>query len=176
MNIGAKAIKLRATSEGLQPAEITFNVQEVSAPLLPKAVTNYILDGFTMSAVAEEKPDATAEIADNDMNSFTPIQFVKDVFQQDFIKGWRIYRTRPKIAKDGIYRLDFLRSRFVYGEIYVNGELVDKIETPVYGGYVSKPFAVKANTTLDIRILLYVEHEKRIPCGISGRIEMKETK
>ena len=175
-DVGAKSLKLRATSENLQSAETIFNVQEVPAPTVPKAVTNYVLEGFTMSEVTDEKPNAIMEIADNDMNSFTPIQFVKDVFQQDFIKGWRIYRTVPKAAKDGIYRLDFLRSRFVYGEIYVNGELVDKIETPVYGGYVSKPFSVKADTSLDIRILLYAEHEKRIPCGISGRIEMKETK
>ena len=174
--LGAKALKLRAWSEGLEAAEIVFDVNEVPAPICPKNVTNYILDGFTMSAVTEEKPDAAAEIADNDMNSFTPIQFVKDVFQSDFRNGWRIYRTRPKAIKDGEYRLDFLRARFAYGEIYVDGKLVDKIETPVRGGYVSKPFTVKADTTLDIRILLNVQNEKFPAAGISGRVEMKETK
>jgi beta-galactosidase len=174
--LGAKTLKLRAWSEGLEAAEIIFDVSDVPAPLCPKNVTNYILDGFTMSAVTEEKPDATAEIADNDMNSFTPIQFVKDVFQSDFRNGWRIYRTRPKAIKDGEYRLDFLRARFAYGEIYVDGTLVDKIETPVRGGYVSKPFTVKADTTLDIRILLNVQNERFPAAGISGRVEMKETK
>ena len=174
--LGAKSLKLRAWSEGLEAAEIVFDVNEVPAPICPKNVTNYILDGFTMSAVTEEKPDAAAEIADNDMNSFTPIQFVKDVFQSDFRNGWRIYRTRPKAIKDGEYRLDFLRARFAYGEIYVDGKLVDKIETPVRGGYVSKPFTVKADTTLDIRILLNVQNEKFPAAGISGRVEMKETK
>ena len=174
--LGAKTLKLRAWSEGLEAAEITFDVSDVPAPICPKNVTNYILDGFTMSAVTEEKPDAAAEIADNDMNSFTPIQFVKDVFQSDFRNGWRIYRTRPKAIKDGEYRLDFLRARFAYGEIYVDGALVDKIETPVRGGYVSKPFTVKADTTLDIRILLNVQNEKFPAAGISGRVEMKETK
>ncbi len=174
--LGAKTLKLRAWGEGLEAAEIIFDVSDVPAPLCPKNVTNYILDGFTMSAVTEEKPDATAEIADNDMNSFTPIQFVKDVFQSDFRNGWRIYRTRPKAIKDGEYRLDFLRARFAYGEIYVDGTLVDKIETPVRGGYVSKPFTVKADTTLDIRILLNVQNERFPAAGISGRVEMKETK
>ena len=174
--LGAKTLKLRAWSEGLEAAEIIFDVSDVPAPLCPKNVTNYILDGFTMSAVTEEKPDAAAEIADNDMNSFTPIQFVKDVFQSDFRNGWRIYRTRPKAIKDGEYRLDFLRARFAYGEIYVDGTLVDKIETPVRGGYVSKPFTVKADTTLDIRILLNVQNERFPAAGISGRVEMKETK
>ena len=174
--LGAKALKLRAWSEGIEAAEIIFDISEIPAPICPKNVTNYILDGFTMSAVTEEKPDAAAEIADNDMNSFTPIQFVKDVFQSDFRNGWRIYRTRPKAIKDGEYRLDFLRARFAYGEIYVDGTLVDKIEAPVRGGYVSKPFTVKADTTLDIRILLNVQNEKFPAAGISGRVEMKETK
>ena len=175
-NLGAKALTVRAVSEGLEAASFTFEVKDVPAPLRPQNVTNYILDGFTMSEVTEEKPDATAEIADNDMNSFTPIQFVKDVFQSDFRNGWRIYRTRPKAIKDGEYRLDFLRARFADGEIYVDGVLVDKIEEPVRGAYVSKPFAVKADTTLDIRILLHVVNERFPAAGISGRVEMKETK
>jgi beta-galactosidase len=174
--LGAKALKIRAVSEGLQEASFTFEIKDVPAPLCPKNITNYILDGFTMSEVTEEKPDATAEIADNDMNSFTPIQFVKDVFQSDFRNGWRIYRTRPKAIKDGEYRLDFLRARFADGEIYVNGVLVDKIEEPVRGAYVSKPFTVKAGETLDIRILLHVVNERFPAAGISGRVEMKETK
>ena len=174
--LGAKTLTVRAVSEGLQEASVTFEVKDVPAPLRPQNVTNYILDGFTMSEVTEEKPDATAEIADNDMNSFTPIQFVKDVFQSDFRNGWRIYRTRPKAIKDGEYRLDFLRARFADGEIYVDGVLVDKIEEPVRGAYVSKPFAVKADTTLDIRILLHVVNERFPAAGISGRVEMKETK
>ena len=174
--LGAKTLTVRAVSEGLQEASVVFDVKNVPAPLRPQNVTNYILDGFTMSEVTEEKPDATAEIADNDMNSFTPIQFVKDVFQSDFRNGWRIYRTRPKAIKDGEYRLDFLRARFADGEIYVDGVLVDKIEEPVRGAYVSKPFAVKADTTLDIRILLHVVNERFPAAGISGRVEMKETK
>ena len=174
--LGAKTLTVRAVSEGLEEASVVFEVKNVPAPLCPQNVTNYILDGFTMSEVTEEKPDATAEIADNDMNSFTPIQFVKDVFQSDFRNGWRIYRTRPKAIKDGEYRLDFLRARFADGEIYVDGVLVDKIEEPVRGAYVSKPFAVKADTTLDIRILLHVVNERFPAAGISGRVEMKETK
>jgi beta-galactosidase len=174
--LGARALRVRAVSEGLEEASFAFEIKDVPAPLCPKNITNYILDGFTMSEVMEEKPDATAEIADNDMNSYTPIQFVKDVFQSDFRNGWRIYRTKPKAIKDGEYRLDFMRVRFADGEIYVNGVLVDRIEEPVRGAYVSKPFAVKAGETLDIRILLHVVNERFPAAGISGRVEMKETK
>ena len=174
--LGAQMIKIRAWSDNLESAEFDFEIAPVPTPLRPRNITNYILEGFTMSEVTETKPDATAEIADNDMNSFTPIQFVKDVFQSDFRNGWRIYRTKPKAAKDGIYRLDFLRARFTYGEIYVDGTLVDRIEEPVRGAYVSAPFTIKADTTPDIRILLRVDNEKTPAAGISGRVEMKETK
>ena len=175
-HLGAKSLSIRAHSEGLEPCELRFELESVPAPLCPKNITNYILEGFTMSEVTEEKPDATAEIADNDMNSFTPIQFVKDVFQSDFRNGWRIYRTKPKAAKDGVYRLDFLRARFTYGEIYVDGVLVDRIDAPVRGGYVSAPFSITAGSTPDIRILLRVDNEITPAAGISGRVEMKETK
>ena len=175
-SLGAKSLTVRAVSEGLEEAALAFDVKDVPAPICPKNITNYILEGFTMSPVTEEKPDATAEIADNDMNSYTPIQFVKDVFQNDFRNGWRIYRTKPKAIKDGEYRLDFMRARFADGEIYVNGALIDRIEEPVRGAYVSKPFAVKAGETLDIRILLHVVNERFPAAGISGRVEMKETK
>jgi hypothetical protein len=175
-HLGAKSLSIRAHSEGLEPCELRFELESVPAPLFPKNITNYILEGFTMSEVTEEKPDATAEIADNDMNSFTPIQFVKDVFQSDFRNGWRIYRTKPKAAKDGVYRLDFLRARFTYGEIYVDGVLVDRIDAPVRGGYVSAPFSITAGSTPDIRILLRVDNEITPAAGISGRVEMKETK
>ena len=173
---GARSVCVRASAEGLESAEAVLNVRKVPMPLCPRSITNYILEGFTMSEVTETKPDATATIADNDMNSFTPIQFVKDVFQSDFRNGWRIYRTRPKAAKDGEYRLDFLRARFAYGEIYVDGVLIDRVEEPVRGPYVSRPFTVKAGTTHDIRILLRVDNERFPAAGISGRIEMKETK
>ena len=70
---------------------------------------------------------------------------------------------------------DFLRARFRYGEIYVDGNLIDKIDDGVRGGYVSAPFEVKAGKEYDIRILLYVEDGPAVGSGISGRIEMKET-
>lgn len=144
--------------------------------ICPKNVTNYILDGFTMSEVTAEKPDPLVAITANDMNSFTPVQFIKDVFQKDFRDGWRIYRTRPRIAKDGTYKLDFIRARFRYMEIYVDGKQIDLVDTYTRGGYVTKSFAVKADTTPDIRILMYVENESPIGAGICTRVEMKETR
>ena len=87
-----------------------------------------------------------------------------------------IAEIKTKAAKDGEYRLDFLRARCRYGEIYVDGVLIDQMDDGMRGGYVSAPFTVKAGTTHDIRILLYVEDGPAVGSGISGRVEMKETK
>ena len=174
--LGAKDISLKVWSEGLVEDTLAFRVESVPAPLRPKNVTNYILDGFTMSEVSVKKPNPLMEIAGNDMNSFTPIRFVKDVFQKDFCDGWRIYRTRPKTTKAGIYKLDFIRARFRYMEVYVNGEQIDVVDEYTRGKYVTKPFAVKADEVLDIRILMYIENESPIGAGITDRVEMKETK
>ena len=129
-----------------------------------------------MSEVMAEKPDPLMEIAGNDMNSFTPIRFVKDVFQKDFRDGWRLYRTRPRTTKSGVYKIDFIRVRFRYMEVYVNGKQIDLVDEYTRGKYVTKPFEVNADETLDIRILMYVENESPIGAGITDRVEMKETK
>ena len=173
---GAKEISLRAWSEGLAEDNLSFEIKDVPAPICPKNVTNYILDGFTMSEVMAEKPDPLMEIAGNDMNSFTPIRFVKDVFQKDFRDGWRLYRTRPRTTKSGVYKIDFIRVRFRYMEVYVNGKQIDLVDEYTRGKYVTKPFEVNADETLDIRILMYVENESPIGAGITDRVEMKETK
>ena len=63
------------------------------------------------------------------------------------------------------------------GSYYTKGLFAqDKIENGVRGGYVSAPFRVKVGETHDIRILLHVENESPVGAGISGRVEMKETK
>ena len=174
-HIGAKSIAIRAWSEGLEEATLTFEIEEAAQPICPKSVTNYILDGFTMSAVTEDRPDPLMEIAGNDMNSFTPIQFAKDVFQRDFRNGWRIFRTRPKITKDGVYKIEFIRARFRKLELYVDNKQIDRVDTYTRGGYVTKEFSVSAGETPDIRILMYVENEGEVGAGIATRVEMKET-
>ena len=61
-------------------------------------------------------------------------------------------------------------------EVYVNGEQIDVVDEYTRGKYVTKPFSVKKDETLDIRILMYVENESPIGAGITDRVEMKETK
>ncbi len=173
--MNAEQIALRVWSEGLEEATLTFEVEKVAQPLCPKNVTDYLLDGFTMSAVTAEKPDPLIELADNDMNSFTPVRFARDEYQSDFIGGWRIYRVMPKLSRSGVYKLDFSNVRCSYAEVYLNGKQIDCVDAPIDGRYVTKAFEITAGETSDIRILLCADNAHENGVGIAGRVELKET-
>ena len=169
-----KSLSLRAWSDKLEAATLDFTVEEVPAPLCPKNVTNYLLDGFTMSDVTDEKPDPLVKINDDDMNSFIPVQFVEACHQRDFRNGWRIYRVCPKVQGGGVYTLNFSYGRSLYTEIYVNGKHVETIDKYINGQYTTKQFTVEAGDTPDIRILMHCQNESEYGAGFAGRVEMME--
>lgn len=173
-NIGAKNITLRVHSEGLVDAEFTFEIVNVAPPICPAPVTDYLLGGFSMSAVTEYRPDPIAKIADNDMNSFTPVQFTRDLRQKDFMHGWRVYRTTPKIIRNGTYKIEFSNILFDTAEIFVNGKQIDCINVQHEGKYVTSSFE-STEMNADIRILLYADTDNDKGAGIAGRVELKES-
>ena len=85
--------------------------------------TNTTREGFTMSEVSAQRPDPLVEIAEDNMNSFIPVTFVRNCHQRDFYDGWRIYRVTPEIYDDATYTVRFSYIRFNYAEVYVNGKL-----------------------------------------------------
>lgn len=173
-NIGAENIAVKAWSDGLDEANLTFEVEKVSPPLCPENVTSFMLGGFTMSSVVEEKPDPLTRIADSDMNSFIPVQFMRDLRQGDFRHGWRIYRTTPKIFREGTYKFVFSNVLFEYAEIYVNGKQIDCVDSFTEGKYETKAFEISAELNTDIRMLLYADTDDDKGAGIAGRVELKE--
>ncbi len=172
--LGGKTLSLRAWGDKLEAATLDFTVEEVPAPLCPKNVTNYLLDGFTMSNVTDEKPDPLVKISDDDMNSFIPVQFVEACHQRDFRNGWRIYRVCPKVQGGGVYTLNFSYARSLYTEIYINGQHIETIDKYINGLYVTKQFTVAAGDTPDIRILMHCQNESEYGAGFAGKVEMME--
>lgn len=173
--VGAETLSLRAWADGLEADTLTFDVEKVPAPYCPQNVTNYLLDGFTMSStVWDEKPNPLVEIADNDMNSFIPVQLVNDHHQRDFRNGWRIYRICPKVHSNGTYTLSFSYARSLYTEVYVNGKHIDTVDRYINGRYTTKAFTVSDGETPDIRILMHAENESECGAGLAGRVEMME--
>ena len=172
---GAENISVRVWGEGLEESVVTLNVKKVAAPVCPVNATNYTLSGFTMSEVTDERPDALVELADNDMNSFSPVQLVSHRHQPDFHDGWRIYRVTPKIYVGTECKLRFSYARFHYAEIYVNGVLLDTVDRHVNGEYITPVFTAEKGSKADIRILMRTENESTVyGAGLAGIVEIFE--
>jgi beta-galactosidase len=173
--LGGNTMSVHVYADGLVDQTVVLNVADVEPPVIVKGASNYILGGFTMSEVTEERPDPLVEIADNDMNSFIPVQLVRNCHQPDFHDGWRIYRVQPKVyEKTNIcFRFDYIR--FHYAEVYVNGKLLDTIDRHLNGEYITPFFDAPANSTLDVRILMRTENENpRYGAGLAGIAEIFE--
>lgn len=172
--IGAKSISLRAWSEGLEEATLDFTVEETVAPLCPPTVTNYLLGGFTMSAVTDERPDPLMVIEDNDMNSFIPLEIRNTCHQKDFRNGWRIYRATVKASADATYALSFAYARFDGAEMYVNGKQIanEPCGKRINGVYVTDRFEMKAGETYEFRMLMYIKDADEWGAGISDKVEI----
>ena len=173
--LGAENISVRVHSEGLVDQTVTLNVNKVEPPVLVKNAGSYIIGGFTMSAVTDTRPDPLIELADNDMNSFIPVELVNHCHQPDFHDGWRIYRVQPRIYNKTSCSLKFSYIRFHYAEFYVNGKLIDTVDRHVNGEYVTPFFEAKPNSTVDVRILMRTENESpRYGAGLAGIAEINE--
>lgn len=97
---GAKKIKLKASGDGLEPAEIELEVREAAQPGFIYSALNRDVTGFTVSAATyDAEPDALMEIADNDMNSLEPVSFNPWNVQPGFRSGWKLLRAVISIPK-----------------------------------------------------------------------------
>ena len=128
-----------------------------------------------MSDVTDYRPDPLVKIADNDMNSFIPVELVRHCHQKDFHDGWRIYRIQPKILDRNTCCIRFTYARFHYAEFYAHGKLIDTVDEHINGEYKTPFFTVEPNTVADIRILMRTENENpRYGAGLAGTAEMYE--
>jgi hypothetical protein len=157
--IGAESIKIFAESEGLLPAEISLEIERVAPPICPEVAESMPLDKFTMSAVFESRPDPLVALADDDQNSFIPVEFKHGALQLDFTDGWRIYRVKTEVAKSGNYAFRFVWASWNQAEVYVNGRLVYERGEHI-GQTESAPFHLDGGVPLDIRFLLYAKDKK----------------
>ena len=167
---GADAVALRAEADGLPMEELPFEIEHVPAPRTVRNVSDFVLDGFTMSSVTEEKPDAVRRIEDNDMNSFTPVRFEWNSFGSDFVSGWRIFRVTPQVRRGGTYRIVFARMKGKSAEVFVDGTSVGRADSP-RGGFATEDFTLEAGSAPDIRILM--EGDGSGGCGIAGIVRLR---
>lgn len=171
-NEDAKYIKVTTSSDGLADGEIEIPVEFTEKPNYMPSVQGSTIGGFTMSDSFNERPDPLMEIADNDMNTLTPLIIPAIGHQRDFQYGWRIYRTRPILPKgSGKYELYFPEIKGHKIEIYVNGELLAEASYPT-GDVLTVDFEGKENEKAEIRILIFAEQNYH-GCGISKFVSLK---
>lgn len=71
---GSGPITLTASTPGLKPATITINADQVApVPSVAPEFPPMLLNRWVASPLSTDKPDATRQIADNDMNSWQPV-------------------------------------------------------------------------------------------------------
>ncbi len=169
--IGAKSIKIVATSEGIESDQIELDIVSVRQPNCIFSVQNYDINGVTMSDVTLVRPDPLIELSDDNMNSFFAVGFKSGEYQTDYNNGWRIYRATPWV-KDGNFILSLPNVYADKVEVYIDGEAVFVTDAAVYGGAINVPFLSKNSSNKEIRILTYVESATDKGAGIGNAIRI----
>lgn len=164
---GAKHLAVRATCEGLTPAELTLDVISGALPNYITSCENDDLTGFTMSELSEQRPDPLVQLSDNDMNSFIPVRFQAEHYQVDFLKGWRIYRV--VYDAHGAYTLRFGKVFAESFEVYAGSKLLCKKEA-LRHETVSCCFDAEGKT--EIRVLVHGKTDDPLGCGIAGSVKI----
>lgn len=123
---------IHASALGLAAASVTVPVNVAAAPpSVPPAPPVQILAKWRMSPLTETKPDPSAKIADNDMNTWTQVKPPK--LESTPKQGWIAFRSdkfRPfeqQAKEGGMIRFHELRGR---GEIWLDGTKVHDKSAP----------------------------------------------
>ena len=154
----ADTLRIRVYGEGLEEAVVEPEIRKVQEPNYIRSAENNILYSITQSVITVEKPDPLVELEDNDMNTFTPVEFSWDYFQRDFKSGWRIYRVMPVITKKQM-TLEFSAVRAASMEVYVNEKLI-YTKTGNVEGNVKCLLEEEPGEKADIRILMQGKHKE----------------
>ena len=167
----AKNIKVRAWAEGLESAEITLDVAQSVQPDYIHSCENHEIYSFTMSEIAQERPDPLVKLSDNDMNSFIPVRFQMGHYQVDFFTGWRIYRTLWTPPKEGTYTLSLGKVFADSLEIYTGNKLLCKKE---HLNHEPVSCSFEANQPTELRILIHGNTDDPNGAGIGHWIQIKK--
>ncbi len=162
-------LTLTASVDGLPDTVLEIPVKGCPKALAVDTCDSRFLEGITASDITEERPDYTRPIADNDMNTLSPITLGTPDF--DFTKGWRFYRARITMPKNkgkivtGFLELTPYASALAVAvngeEIFSSGKIFEKIKVA---------FTAKAGETLDIRFLAAALDAK--PSGLGDQIRL----
>jgi beta-galactosidase len=117
-------LTLRATSEGLAPAEVTIDVTPAPArPAVPVAYPAFVIRNWRLSPFAAERPDPNQQIGGTDMNTWASTQPSNRI--PTFTDRFAIYRAqftpRAGVQKSGGQLI--LRNVAGKAQVWLDGKL-----------------------------------------------------
>jgi beta-galactosidase len=170
--LNAQNIKVIATGDGLESAEIELDVLNVEQPNCILGAKNCDVTGFTCSEVTTERPDPLVILSDDNMNSFLPVGFLDAMYQLDYYSGWRTYRAFIDIPEDGTYELHLPKVYADELEIYVDGQKYYTAMAAKHHGSATCLIEGKAGEKKELRILFYVKNAEAIGGGIAEAVRL----
>jgi beta-galactosidase len=160
-------LTLRATSDGLKPAEITINIKPASPPpWVPAAEPTVSLTQWRMAPPSTQPIDPTREIASNDMNSWSPVHagHAQPLVDGTFTVLRAVFTPRLAVRKDGgVLVFKRLAGK---AQVWQDKTLLGKKED-----FAAAPFTVTLAPGDGPRtISIQVEGEPGKPTGLAGAV------
>jgi beta-galactosidase len=168
---GSGPLVLRATSEGLAPAEVSLAVQAVPAipAVPPMTIVPFPVAAWRLSPASTTAPDPNQVVAENDQNSW--VTFRPGQLQKLAGGNWAV--LRGQFTPPGRVRADGGRIRFAgiagRAEIWLDGKLAGTKED-----FADKPFEIALPAGEGARTLsLRLETQPDQPAGLSGIVTIE---
>jgi beta-galactosidase len=168
---GSGPLVLRATSEGLAPAELTLTVQSVPAipAVPPMTIVPFPVAAWRLSPATTTAPDPNQVVAENDQNSW--VTFRPGQLQTLAGGNWAV--LRGQFTPPGSVRADGGRIRFAgiagRAEIWLDGKLAG-----TKTDFADKPFEIALPAGEGARTLsLRLETQPDQPAGLSGLVKIE---
>jgi beta-galactosidase len=167
---GYGSLTLRATADGLTPAEVMIDVKAVKAiPALPKAEPTLVVSRWRMSPIFAQRPDPNQPVSDTDMNTWGSVQAGRlTPFNGGSFAVFRAeFKPRAMVIQNG----GKLTLRDVTGkaQVWLNGKLlVEKSEAS--RGTITAPFPPGLT---DVTLNVLIETTPGSRAGLGGPVTVE---
>lgn len=174
-NRNAGFVTLTAEADGLIPATIPFEIRKV-----PKRQNIYLTENHQVTGIlvtpndSPVKPDPTRVYADNDMNSFAPLEIDSKKYTKGFSSGWREYRipvTLPNLSEGETPFLHFASVKCEQAEFYLNGKRIHSVGRCRHAEF-SVALPQTTEKTFEIRALLQALPNDELFSGFTREITL----
>jgi beta-galactosidase len=163
---------LHASAPGLTSASLAIPVTNaIVPPSLPPAPPVQILAKWRMSSLTEARPDPSAKIADNDMNTWTQVKLPR--LENTPKQGWIAFRSdkfkpfEQQAKEGGVIRFHEIRGKC---EIWLDGAKVhDKTVTNTMPVEIPLPTGAKEHQL----ILLFQKGDDAKEAGLGGVVSVE---